>query len=79
MEDKVFCSICFTNVKKKTQMKQLKCDHKFHMKCIWKWLVKNPSCPICRVSVNKFPEYDCPYNEYVHYVNAYMDKNKNDN
>lgn len=76
MEDKKFCSICFTNVQKVTQVKTLSCGHDFHMKCVWKWIVKNPSCPICREPVDKLPAYDCPYNEYIHFVNAHSNKNK---
>lgn len=76
MDEKKFCSICFSNVQKVTQMKVLNCGHNFHMKCVWKWIVKNPSCPICRISVSKTPSYDCPYNEYIHFVNAVSNKNK---
>lgn len=76
MENKSCCSICLTNIRKNSQRKTLTCNHSFHMKCIWKWLVKTSTCPLCRESANITPEYDCPYNEYIHFVNACVNKNK---
>jgi hypothetical protein len=76
MESKSFCSVCFTNVQKKSQLKTLECNHKFHMKCIWKWLIKQPTCPVCRREVSSLPSYNCPYNEYIHFVNAYKSRSK---
>lgn len=28
-----------------------KCKHIFHEKCIVKWLIKHPTCPICRINI----------------------------
>ena len=66
------CSICYYNIKKNSQKKTLSCtgNHSFHQKCIWKWIVHNNSCPLCRETVSKYPSYQCEYNEYLHYVNA---------
>ena len=73
----VQCAICFGGIKKpNTQGKTLACTakHVFHQKCIWKWLVRHEgsvaTCPLCREPVDKFPEYQCQYNEHVHYINA---------
>lgn len=70
--EKVFCPICFHSIKD-SQMKRLRCcgEHAFHMKCAWRWLVKNNSCPLCREEVSSHPEPGCPFNEYEHYVNAF--------
>jgi hypothetical protein len=65
------CNICFYTIRS-SQLKTLKCvgEHKFHMKCIWLWIVKNNSCPLCRCIVSKYPEANCQHNEYIHFVNA---------
>lgn len=65
------CSICFYKIKK-SQMKTLHCayNHSYHQKCIWRWLVKSNTCPLCRERVSSLPGYDCEYNEYIHYINA---------
>ena len=67
----VQCSICFYKIKK-SQMKTLTCkyNHSFHQKCIWQWLVKTNTCPLCREKVDVLPGYNCEYNEYYHYINA---------
>ena len=65
------CSICFYKIRE-TQMKVLNCtyNHSFHQKCIWKWLTKTNTCPLCREKVSSLPSYNCEYNEYIHYINA---------
>ncbi len=42
------CPICLEFDKKMTT---LSCTHKFCSSCINKWLVKNQSCPICRIYI----------------------------
>ena len=75
MSLKLKCSICYYTIKQ-SQMKTLSCNHCFHMKCIWNWLVISNACPLCRSIVKPYPEQGCPYNEYVYYVNALVGKNK---
>ena len=43
------CVICYQNYGKE-KVGILKCNHKFHQKCIEKWLhvSKNKDCPLCR-------------------------------
>lgn len=36
-------------------IKQLECDHIFHIECIDKWLQKNPNCPLCRKHILDVP------------------------
>lgn len=71
-DDLYVCSICFFKIKKRSQIKMLECaaNHRFHQKCIWKWIVKNNSCPMCRQIVSKYPAFNCEYNEYHHYIHA---------
>jgi len=46
------CSICCELIKgDDNNMGRLKCCHEFHIKCIKKWLDKNPTCPNCRTKV----------------------------
>lgn len=41
----MICSICLNSLKK---TRSLPCRHKFHPKCIERWIEINNSCPICR-------------------------------
>lgn len=36
-------------------IKELECHHIFHIKCIDKWLQKNPVCPLCRKHILVVP------------------------
>jgi hypothetical protein len=65
------CYICFHTIKE-SQRKELVCVCKssYHMKCIWKWLVINNICPICKQVVSMYPESCAKENEYIYYYNA---------
>ena len=43
------CCICLTTGISVTEVRSLRCSHKFHDECIQKWLRITPSCPMCRV------------------------------
>ncbi|GBN23822.1 hypothetical protein AVEN_74902-1 [Araneus ventricosus] len=43
------CSICL-DTRHRREMRYLPCLHKFHKRCINKWLNENEICPICRLS-----------------------------
>jgi hypothetical protein len=43
------CSICLCKYLKNEYKRILKCDHKYHKKCIDKWLKQGSSaCPLCK-------------------------------
>jgi len=43
------CPICFDDIcVSSTGCVEMSCSHKFHLKCIGKWLNKNSTCPMCR-------------------------------
>ena len=45
------CSICINQYQKNDVLRQLKCKHEFHIKCIDNWLLNHSvTCPICRQS-----------------------------
>lgn len=69
------CPICFFSIKD-SQCKTLLCSgkHKFHQKCIWPWIIKKNTCPLCRDEVSSLPSYKCPFNEYIHFINACSNK-----
>lgn len=57
-DDKVYCSICLSDVLSREYIRELKCNHKFHKKCIDKW-IKNcinletiVQCPMCRDNIS---------------------------
>ncbi|KAK6136225.1 hypothetical protein DH2020_030057 [Rehmannia glutinosa] len=46
------CPICLHSLTISTQITHVpKCNHVFHTHCIAKWLLKNNSCPLCRLQV----------------------------
>ena len=67
------CAICHYRVKKRSQGKVLNCtaNHEFHQKCIWKWIFRSNTCPLCRETVSKYPSPGCEFNEYIHFLNSY--------
>ncbi|PON31486.1 43kDa postsynaptic protein [Parasponia andersonii] len=48
-ESTTSCPVCFEEFGASTSHPVLTpCSHIFHEKCILKWMLKNPSCPLCR-------------------------------
>ncbi|XP_015898462.3 NEP1-interacting protein-like 1 isoform X2 [Ziziphus jujuba] len=46
------CSVCLQEWKEGESVRRLpKCGHFFHMECIDKWLMRQVSCPMCRIYV----------------------------
>lgn len=72
IDEFVTCSVCFYKIKSESQTKVLDCSaqHRFHQKCIWKWIVRNNTCPLCRETVSKYPPLGSAYNEYQHFIHA---------
>ena len=53
-ENDDICIICFDNYNEETKDKCVeikKCNHTFHKKCIIKWLLIKPTCPLCVIHV----------------------------
>ncbi len=46
------CCICLEKITKENSV-ALPCAHVFHSDCINKWININPSCPLCKQSVNR--------------------------
>jgi len=47
----VDCTICLEKIEKNTEIFNIKCDHKFHSKCLDSWLKLNNKCPLCRKKI----------------------------
>ncbi|XP_050410951.1 uncharacterized protein LOC126825382 isoform X2 [Patella vulgata] len=45
------CSICMCEYEEDENLRILPCFHRFHARCVDKWLQNNASCPVCRVQV----------------------------
>ncbi|CAD8071479.1 unnamed protein product [Paramecium sonneborni] len=45
------CSICQNEIVKLEKIRELKCKHSYHSKCIKKWLLNEKKCPICQTEV----------------------------
>jgi len=44
------CPICLSKIGKR-HIYKTDCNHKFHLKCLFIWLLKNDNCPMCRTNV----------------------------
>ena len=42
------CSICLDTYVVNEGVRDLKCNHRFHKKCIDKWFKRSLNCPVCR-------------------------------
>ncbi|KAF9764713.1 E3 ubiquitin-protein ligase [Nosema granulosis] len=47
----VTCSICITQLDVQDLVRQLPCQHIFHSDCIYDWMCKSLSCPLCRKNI----------------------------
>jgi hypothetical protein len=48
------CPICMLNFVKNQKARQLPCEHRFHARCVDKWLLAHSNrCPVCRAEVSK--------------------------
>jgi hypothetical protein len=45
------CCICYEPLNLFYNYKMKCCNNQFHKSCINKWLKNNPSCPLCRTSI----------------------------
>lgn len=45
------CSICFEEQHVGDLAIRLQCGHAFHKACVWPWLKKHNTCPVCRYEV----------------------------
>ncbi|PUZ73841.1 hypothetical protein GQ55_1G020200 [Panicum hallii var. hallii] len=42
------CAICLKDFGAEEMLRAMPCSHAFHEHCIFQWLYRNPSCPLCR-------------------------------
>jgi hypothetical protein len=46
-DDEEACSVCLAQYEEGDQLRQLGCNHHFHVECIDEWLKRNAKCPLC--------------------------------
>ncbi|KAK0595179.1 hypothetical protein LWI29_004299 [Acer saccharum] len=51
-EDAV-CCICLARYADNDELRELSCQHFFHVECVDKWLKINASCPLCKTEVGE--------------------------
>lgn len=50
------CSICLTELGDgPMEVSSTPCKHLFHKDCLVQWLIKSPTCPLCRYNVSTIP------------------------
>merc|ERR1712107_777546 len=49
------CSVCLAEYEDGDPIRELRCSHMFHTKCIDPWLARSGQCPICKQSVGDEP------------------------
>tara|TARA_B100001123_G_C15342604_1_gene1035609 strand:- start:5636 stop:6079 length:444 start_codon:yes stop_codon:yes gene_type:complete len=45
------CVICLEDYQNDGEITILPCNHSFHYKCMYQWIQKERSCPLCRMSI----------------------------
>jgi len=53
----ILCDICLNEYKPDDKLRTIPCLHRFHCKCIDKWLKKSSKCPMCRSDLRKSEWY----------------------
>lgn len=55
--DDTYCTICCENIKEKEYVRELQCNHKYHKRCVDRWLItcvnelEDIFCPLCRKKI----------------------------
>jgi hypothetical protein len=50
-EKKELCIICQDDIEIGNIIRNIKCEHNYHINCIDKWLTENKNCPLCKFSI----------------------------
>ena len=45
------CAICLEVLARGSQVSRMPCSHLYHQDCIFSWLERNRSCPLCRYQI----------------------------
>jgi len=53
MNDPGMCSICIKDFQQNEELGRLKCEHRFHVKCVDFWLAVLAACPNCKVKLER--------------------------
>ncbi|KAL7168256.1 hypothetical protein ACSBR2_038652 [Camellia fascicularis] len=46
------CSICLEDFSSRSEATRMPCSHLYHIDCIFQWLGKDNSCPLCRYQIS---------------------------
>lgn len=46
-----FCVICQEDIKNNDIIREINCNHSFHINCIDNWFVENKKCPMCKYEI----------------------------
>lgn len=51
-EQEECCPTCLEEYTKENPKIETKCGHAFHLSCIYEWLERKPTCPVCGKGMN---------------------------
>ncbi|XP_052198375.1 uncharacterized protein LOC127805661 [Diospyros lotus] len=49
-EEEAACAVCLEKISKGMRVATTPCSHTFHSNCLFRWLPRGSSCPLCRCS-----------------------------
>jgi hypothetical protein len=52
-EENKRCTICLEDFINNDKVIFLPCFHIYHKSCIFKWMIKDATCPLCKMDINK--------------------------
>eukprot|EP00483_Globobulimina_turgida_P005488 UN05498 len=55
-DENLMCMVCLEAFQPHDCIGKLMCNHVYHKQCIYSWLKKNATCPLCRENVEKFSD-----------------------
>lgn len=53
-DEAVECVLCLYEMEEDAEMRDLRCKHLFHKRCLDRWLVQQLTCPLCRDCLSWF-------------------------
>eukprot|EP01060_Flectonema_neradi_P007418 TRINITY_DN15163_c0_g1_i1.p1 TRINITY_DN15163_c0_g1~~TRINITY_DN15163_c0_g1_i1.p1 ORF type:complete len:259 (+),score=32.69 TRINITY_DN15163_c0_g1_i1:55-777(+) len=77
-EDEYTCVVCQESLPPKTKVKKMPCGHLFHEACLYEWLKKNNTCPMCRHEIPKAQSFFDVLKKEIDIRESIINKNRDE-